>query len=52
LEEQNLIKVLEENIESKEKLSTKYAGKLPADVADQLQNYINESREEWNKRGI
>jgi len=52
LEELHLIKVLEENVENKQKLSTKYAGKLPSDVADQLQNYVNESREEWNNRSI
>ena len=52
LEELHLIKVLEENIESKQKLSAKYAGKLPSEVADQLQSYVNESREQWNKRGI
>jgi len=44
LEGLHLIKVLEENVENKEKLSTKYAGKLPSDVADELQNYVNESR--------
>ena len=44
LEELHLIKVLEENVENKEKLSIKYAGKLPSDVADELQNYVNESR--------
>jgi hypothetical protein len=44
--------VLEQQIESKEKLSTRYAGKLPSDVSDQLQNYVNESREQWHKRGI
>lgn len=52
LEELHLIKVLEENIENKEKLSAKYAGKLPSDVADELQNYVNESRNQWNNHSI
>jgi hypothetical protein len=52
LEELHLIKVLEENVESNTKLSEKYAGKLPSDVADELQNYVNESREQWNNRSI
>ncbi len=30
------------------KLSEKYAGKLPADIADELQNYVTKSRAEWN----
>ncbi len=52
LEDLHLIKVLEENIETKPKLSEKYAGKLPSDVADELQNYVNESRAQWNNRSI
>jgi hypothetical protein len=52
LEELHLIKVLEENVENNPKLSEKYAGKLPSDVADDLQNYVNESRNQWNNRDI
>ena len=52
LEELHLIKVLKENIEPKQKLSKKYAGKLPSDVADELQNYVAESRNQWNNRNI
>jgi hypothetical protein len=52
LEELHLIKVLKENFGSKEKLSEKYAGKLPAEIADELQEYITQSREEWNNRNI
>lgn len=52
LEELQLIKVLEENITSKKKLSEKYAGKLPGNVADELQNYVTQSRNEWNERNI
>ena len=28
------------------------AGKLPSDVADELQNYVNQSRNEWTNRNI
>lgn len=30
------------------KLSEKYAGKLPASIAEDFQNYLNQSRGEWN----
>jgi hypothetical protein len=30
----------------KQKLSEKYAGKLPADIADELQNYVTQGRAE------
>jgi hypothetical protein len=36
----------------KKKLSEKYAGKLPADVAEELQNYVAKSRDEWNSNSI
>jgi hypothetical protein len=36
----------------KRKLSEKYAGKLPADIADELQNYVTQGRSEWNNRSI
>lgn len=52
LEELHLIRVLKENVQHKEKLSEKYAGKLPSDIADELQDYISKSREEWNDRSI
>lgn len=47
LEELRLIRVLKKNVNSDQKLSEKYAGKLSSDTADQLQQYIAESREEW-----
>lgn len=47
LEDLQLIKVLEKSVQSKQKLSEKYGGKLPSDVADALQDYIAESRREW-----
>lgn len=48
LEDLNLIKVLKTDGKPAEKLSEKYAGKLPSEVADELQRYVTESRNEWN----
>jgi hypothetical protein len=52
LEDLHILKVLNKNIQPKQKLSEKYAGKLPSDIADELQNYVNQSRNEWDKRSI
>lgn len=52
LEDLHIIKVLKKSIEPQQKLSEKYAGKLPSDVADELQNYVTQSRNEWNNRSI
>jgi hypothetical protein len=52
LEELHLIKVLKGNVQPGQKLSEKYAGKLPSDIADELQNYVTQSRSEWNNRNI
>ena len=52
LEDLHIIKVLDNTENPKQKLSEKYAGKLPSSVAEELQNYVNESRAEWNKRNI
>lgn len=52
LEDLHIIKVLKKSIESGQKLSEKYAGKLPSDIADELQNYVTQSRNEWNNRSI
>jgi hypothetical protein len=49
LEEMHIIKLLRKNINPQEDLSDKFAGKLPADVADKLQKYISQSRSEWDK---
>ncbi|HSV10996.1 MAG TPA: hypothetical protein VLI68_09520 [Hanamia sp.] len=50
LEDLKIIKVLNKTIQNKrpEKLSEKYGGKLPTDIADQLQDYVTKSRKEWN----
>jgi hypothetical protein len=48
LEDLQIIKVIKKSIQPQQRLSEKYAGKLPSDVADELQNYVTESRNEWN----
>ena len=48
LEDLNIIKIIKKNIQPAQRLSEKYAGKLPADVADELQNYVSQSRNEWS----
>lgn len=48
LEELHLLRVLKKNISTKTKLSDKYAGKLPVNVADDLQKHIEQSRNEWD----
>ena len=52
LEDLQIIKLLKNNIKPPQKLSEKYAGKLPSDVADELQNYVTQSRNEWNDLSI
>ena len=49
LEDLHIIKVLKESIVPEQKLSEKYAGKLPSDVADKLKDYVAQSRSEWSK---
>jgi hypothetical protein len=52
LEDLHILKVLKKNIAPQQKLSEKYAGKLPSHIADELQNYVTQSRNEWNNRSI
>ena len=52
LEDLQVITVLKTNNKPKQKLSEKYAGKLPSNVADELQNFVTKSREEWNNKSI
>lgn len=52
LEDLHLIKVLKKSVQPQQKLSEKYAGKLPSNVADELQNYVAKSRKEWDNRSI
>jgi hypothetical protein len=52
LEDLQIIRVLKKSIQQDQKLSEKYAGKLPSDVADELQVYITQSRNEWTNRDV
>lgn len=52
LEDLHLIKLLKKNAQSAQKLSEKYAGKLPPGIAEELQNHVTQSRNEWNNRSI
>ena len=52
LEELQLIRVLNTNGQRNGKLSEKYAGKLPGKIAEELQNYVTESRNESNSSNI
>lgn len=52
LEDMNIIRVLKKKVSSRQKLSEKYAGKLPSGVADELQNYVTQSRKEWDNQSI
>ncbi|GLU55681.1 hypothetical protein Dfri01_51420 [Dyadobacter frigoris] len=46
LEDLHIIKLLKTDSQPKPKLSEKYAGKLPSDVANEFQKYVTQSREE------
>ncbi len=52
LEDLNLIKVLNKSIQPLQNLSEKYAGKLPSEIAEQLQDYVTKSRSEWRQSNI
>ena len=57
LEVLQLIKVLKKPVipahaGAKQKLSEKYAGKLPPQVTEDLQQYITQSRSQWNENSI
>lgn len=45
LEDLHIIKVLKKSILPQQKLSEQYPGKIPVDIADELQNYVTQS---WN----
>jgi len=45
-----LAQISEIDLHSAQKLSEKYVGKLPADAASELQNYVTKSREEWQQQ--
>lgn len=46
LEDMQIIKVLKKSMKSKNRLSEKYAGKLPSHIADELQDYVTQNRKE------
>jgi len=50
LEDLRVITVLKKSKEPAQKLSEKYAGKLPSNIADDLQKHVTQSREEWEIR--
>ena len=50
LEELQLIKVLHTTKPLDVALSTKYAGSLPEEIANEMQNRVKESRNEWDSR--
>jgi hypothetical protein len=50
LEDLKVITVLKKSKEPAQKLSEKYAGKLPSNIADDLQKHVTQSREEWEIR--
>lgn len=52
LEDLQILRVIRKSAAPPQKLSEKYAGKLPGDIADQLQEYVEQSRIEWNNSSI
>ena len=52
LEELHVLKVIKKSKKQTLSLSDKYAGKLTSKTADELQDYVNESREQWNNQTI
>jgi hypothetical protein len=52
LEALHLISVKREPAKPHQKKSEKYAGKLPAAIADELQRYVAKSRNEWESHTI
>lgn len=48
LEKLHLLRVLKNKISTKKMLSEKYAGKLPIDIAEDLNIFIEQSRDEWD----
>ncbi|MFN8359417.1 MAG: hypothetical protein U0264_05825 [Candidatus Kapaibacterium sp.] len=52
LEDLDIITVLQKNSQPPQKLSEKYAGKLPPDIAEALQQFVTQGRKEWNDRSI
>ena len=49
LEELNLLRVIKKETKKDIPLSEKYANQLPVEIAEQLQNHIENSRSEWDR---
>ncbi len=50
LEDLNIITILEKKEEKPEqKLSEKYLGSISSELADELQKYVSQSRNEWDR---
>jgi hypothetical protein len=52
LEDLHILKVIKKIKPQTLCLSEKYAGKLTSKTADELQDYVKLSREEWNSKTI
>jgi hypothetical protein len=52
LADMQIIKLIKKSDQAEQKLSEKYAGKLPSEIAYELQNFIAQSRNEWNSSSI
>lgn len=52
LEDLQILKVIKKSKKQTISLSEKYAGKLTSKTADALQDYVKQSREEWNHKTI
>lgn len=50
LEELQLIRLVKKGIPSGQKLSEKYRGKLSVIEGEQIQDYLRQSRSEWENR--
>ena len=49
LEDLNLLRILAKDESASPRLSEKYAGKLPVDIAMDIQKHIKLDREEWSR---
>ena len=49
LEELQLLKIVRKKRRKTIKLSEQFSGSLPHSVAEEMQKYIVESRDEWNR---
>ena len=52
LEDLHIIKLIKKKHSGDQKLSDKYRGALSGKVADELHEYVDQSRSEWDKNSI